>query len=150
MATSEGESQRPYRPNPIHASYHWMDRLPIPDWLFIFLLFPAIGIAQHLVAWNRGLLSTGDFNYDLGTAALYLVPAFLIGVHVLKGPTKALDEYRPLLDVSAQEYADLKYRFVTIPSASGALFFLVGAAMGLPQGFPIWPSHQPSTTRSRK
>jgi len=133
--TAATVSQRPYRASFIHAFYNWLDRLPIPDWLFIVLLVPAVGIAQHLVAWNRGMLSPGEINYDLGTAGIYLTPAFLLGIYVLKGAPKALDEYRPLLDVTDEAYADLKYRFVTIPSGLGTLFFLIGAAMGAAQGF---------------
>lgn len=125
----------PYRPNFIHAFYNWLDRLPIADWLFIVLLFPAVGIAQHLVAWSRGMLSPGQFSYDLGTAALYLTPGLLLGIYILKAAPKALEEYRPLLDVTDEEYADLKYRFVTIPSGLGTLFFLIGAAIGAAMGF---------------
>jgi len=99
------------------------------------LLFPAVGIAQHLVAWSRGMLSPGEFSYDLGTAALYLTPVLLIGIYLLKGAPKALEEYHPLLDVTDEEYADLKYRFVTIPSGLGTLFFLIGVAMGVASGF---------------
>jgi hypothetical protein len=128
-------NQKPYRPFFIHAFYNWLDRLPIPDWFFLVLLFPAVGIAQHLVAWSRGMLSPGEFSYDLGTAAIYLTPTLLLGVYVLKGAPRALDEYRPLLDVTEEEFADLKYRFVTIPSGLGALFFLMGGAMGVVSGF---------------
>ena len=133
--TSARASQRPYRPSFIHAFYNWLDRLPIADWLFIVLLFPAVGIAQHLVAWSRGMLSPGGFSYDLGTAALYLAPGLLLGIYVLKGAPKALKEYRPLLDVADEEYADLKYRFVTIPSGLGTVIFLIGVAMGVASGF---------------
>jgi hypothetical protein len=133
--TAAGAGHRPYRPNLIHTFYNWLDRLPIADWLFIVLLFPAVGIAQHLVAWSRGMLSPGEFNYDLGTAGLYLIPALLLGIYVLKGAPKALQEYRPLLDVTDEVYADLKYRFITIPSGLGTLFFVIGAAMGAAGGF---------------
>ena len=94
--TAARAGQRPYRPNAIHAFYDWLDRLPIPDWLFFVLLLPAVGIAQHLVAWGRGLLSPGEFSYDLGTAAIYVTPGLLLGIYALKGAPKALEEYRPL------------------------------------------------------
>ena len=133
--TAARAGHRPYRPNFIHAFYSWLDRLPIADWLFIVLLFPAVGIAQHLVAWSRGMLSPGEFSYDLGTAALYLTPGLLLGIYLLKGAPKALEDYRPLLDVTDEKYADLKYRFITIPGGLGTLFFLIGAAMGVASGF---------------
>ncbi|MGH2620263.1 MAG: hypothetical protein ACRDHG_06785, partial [Anaerolineales bacterium] len=91
-------------------------------------------IAQHLVAWRNGALAPGQFNFDLGTAGIYL-ESFLVGIYVLKGAPKALDEYRPLMNLTEEEYARLKYRFVTIPSGRGTLFFLIGAALGAVSGF---------------
>ena len=125
--------RRPYPPNFIHAVYAWLDHLPIPAWLFFVLLIPLVGIAQHLVAWSKGALAPGQFNFDLGTAGYYLV-VFLIGIYVLKGAPKALDEFRPLLEVTDEEYARLKYGFVTIPKGLGTLFFLVGLAGGAVSG----------------
>ncbi len=126
--------QRPYPPNFIHAFYAWLDRLPIPSWLSIVLLVPMVGIAQHLVAWRNGALAPGQFNLDLGTAGIYLGSS-IYGLYMLKGAPKALDEYRPLLNVTEQEYARLKYRFVTIPNGRGTLFLLIGAALGAVNGF---------------
>jgi hypothetical protein len=81
------------------------------------------------------MLSPGEFNFDLGTAALYLTPGLLLGIYVLKGAPRALEEYRPVLDVTDEAYADLKYRFVAIPSGLGTVFFLIGVAMGVGSGF---------------
>ena len=104
QVTAATAGHRMYRPNFIHAFYNWLDRLPIADWLSIVLLFPAVGIVQHLVAWSRGMLSPGEFSYDLGTAALYLTPPLLLGIYMLKGAPKALEEYRPLLGATDEEY----------------------------------------------
>ena len=132
--TTDTASRRPYPPSFIHAFYAWLDSLPIPAWLFFVLLIPIVGIAQHLVAWRKGALAPGQFNFDLGTAGYYL-GIFLIGIYVLKGAPRALDEYRPLLNVTEEEYARLKYRFVTIPNGLGTLFLLIGVAGGAVSGF---------------
>ena len=132
--TTDPVRRRPYPPCFIHVFYAWLDRLPIPAWLFLALLVPLIGIAQHLVAWRKGALAPGQFNFDLGTAG-YWLGIFLIGIYVLKGAPSALDEYRPLLNVTEEEFARLKYRFVTIPNGLGTLLFLFGAAMGAGAGF---------------
>ena len=132
--TTDTVGRRPYSPSFIHAFYSWLDRLPIPAWLLLVLLIPMVGIAQHLVAWRKGALAPGQFNFDLGTAGFWL-GIFLVGIYVLKGAPKALDEYRPLLNVTEEEYARLKYRFVTIPNGPGTLFFLIGLASGAFSGF---------------
>ena len=131
--TTDPVRQRPYPPCFIHVFYAWLDRLPIPAWLSLALLVPIIGIAQHLVAWRKGALAPGQFNFDLGTAG-YWLGIFLIGLYVLKGAPRALDEYSPLLNVTDDEFARLKYRFVTIPNGLGTLLFLFGAAMGAGAG----------------
>ena len=132
--TTDTPSRRPYPPSLVHAFYAWLDRLPIPAWLFFVLLIPIVGIAQHLVAWRKGALPPGQFNFDLGTAGFWL-GIFLIGIYVLKGSPKALDEYRPLLNVTEEEYARLEYGFVTIPNGPGTLLFLIGVAGGAVSGF---------------
>jgi hypothetical protein len=125
----------PYRPNFIHSFYDWLDRLPIPGWLFLVLLIPIIGLAQHAVGWTRGLLTPGQFNWALGYAGSNLTGILLPFTYVIKGAPRALDQFRPLLAVTEEEYARLKYQFVTIPSGLGTLFFLIGAAMGAISGF---------------
>ena len=132
--TTDTIGRRPYPPSFIHAFYAWLDRLPIPAWLFLVLLIPIVGIAQHLVAWRKGALAPGQFNFDLATAG-YWLGIFLIGIYVLKGAPKALDEYRPLLNVTEEEYARLKYKFVTIPKGPGPLLFLIGLLSGALSGF---------------
>jgi hypothetical protein len=132
--TTDTVGRRPYSPSFIHAFYAWLDRWPIPAWLSLGLLIPLVGIAQHLVAWRKGALAPGQFNFDLGTAG-YWLGIFLIGIYVLKGAPKALDEYRPLLKVTEEEYARLHYRFVTIPNGPGTLLFLIGLASGALSGF---------------
>jgi hypothetical protein len=134
ILTATEPMKLPYRPNFIHAFYGWLDRLPLPDWLMLAILIPLVGLAQHLVAWSRGLLMESEFSYDLGTAGIYLGGYFL-GIYALKGAPKALDEYRPLLKVSDEEYSLLNYRFVFIPGRLGTIFFLIGALLGVIMGF---------------
>jgi hypothetical protein len=132
--TTDTVSPRPYSPSFIQAFYAALDRLPIPAWLFFVLLIPIVGITQHLVAWRKGALASGQFNFDLGTAGYYL-GTLVIGIYVLKGAPKALDEYRPLLNVTEEEYARLHYEISTIPNGLGTLIFLVGVAGGAVSGF---------------
>ncbi len=131
--TANPASRRPYAPHFIHAFYNWLGRLPLPDWLVIVLLILTVGFIQDLVAWRKGLLSQGQFDFDLGTAGFYL-GIYLIGIYVLKVAPRTLDGYRPLLKVSDGEYENLKYRFATIPSLWGNLFFLAGLALGAING----------------
>jgi len=111
-----------------------VDRLPIPNWLLFLLLFLFIGLIQHVVAWSKGMLATGEFNFDLATAGYWLVGGLFLGIYVLKGAAKALDEFRPLLNATEEEYTELKYRFVTIPRGVGTIVFLIGLPLGAMSG----------------
>jgi hypothetical protein len=133
--TTETLRKKPYRPHFIHAFDDWVDRLPIPDWLFFLLLVPIIAIAQHLVAWSRGILAPGQFNYDLAYAGSYLTTTFLVFAYIRRAAPKALDQFRPLLNVTDEEYAELRYRFVTIPRGWGMLLFIFGIGLGVAGGF---------------
>ena len=135
MSVATTVLRRTYSPSPIHAFYAWLDRLPLPAWLLFLLLLPGIGLAQHIVAWRKGALGPGQFSFDLGTAGYWLVGILLIGLYVLKAPPRALDEYRPYLNVTEDEYARLKYEFLTIPSGTGSVLFLVGVMLGAALGF---------------
>jgi hypothetical protein len=126
---------KPYQPNFIHALFNWLDRLPMPPWLFILLLFPFVGIVQHLVAYGKGLLAWGEVNFDLATAGYWLISGPLLGLYMLKGSVQAWDDFRPLLKVSEQEYATLYYKYFTIPNLKGTVFFLIGCIGGAFNGF---------------
>lgn len=133
--TTDTFSQRPYRPCFIHAFDAWLDRLPFPPWAFFLFVFFVIGIAQHLVAWGGGWLAPGKFSLHLGTAGYWLVAPLLIFHYALKGAAQALEEYHPLLNTTEEEYARLKYGFLTIPSAPGTVMFIIGVALGVISGF---------------
>jgi hypothetical protein len=117
--------EKPYQPNFIHAFYDWLDRLPIPSWLSLLLLFPLIGIVQHLVAYSKGMLPWGEINFDLATAGYWLIGAPLLGIYILKGSTQAWDDFLPLLNLSEQEVARLYYEYFTIPKWKGTIVMLI-------------------------
>jgi len=65
--TIETVRQRPYSPSFIHAFYNWLDRLPIPDWLFLVLLFPAVDYAfpkMRIGIWMVGSGMACLFGYQ--------------------------------------------------------------------------------------
>lgn len=127
--------EKPYQPNFIQAFFNWLDRLPLPSWLSLLLLFPLVGIVQHLVAYSKGMLALGEFNFDLGTAGYWLIGGPLLGIYVLKGSAQAWEEFHPLLNISDQEFARLRYEYFTIPNWKGTIFFLIGVIAGAFNGF---------------
>src|SRR3972149_782709 len=121
---------KPFRPNPIHRFYDWLDKLPIPMWLFYPLLLLLSGLLLHLSAWYRGLLPSGQFNLTLLFIFIWLVESFALGHFLLRASGPLLDGYRDQLDVDKVEFERLRYEFTMIPNALGSLFFLLGVVLG--------------------
>ena len=132
--TANNEKNKPYRPHFIHAFFNWLERLPLPSWLSTLLLFPLIGIVQHLVAYQRGFLLPGEINFDLATAGYWIAGPLLIYLWSVKGSTKAWEDIRPLFDPDGETYARLQYAFFTIPGRKGTLIFWVGVLAGIQNG----------------
>lgn len=132
--TTTNSKIKPYRPNFIHAFFNWLERLPLPSWLSILLLFPLVGIVQHLVAYQRGFLPVGEINFDLATAGYWMVGPLLIYLWSVKGSKKAWEDIQPLFDPDGETYARLHYAFYTIPGWKGTLMFLVGILAGISNG----------------
>ncbi|MEJ2757604.1 MAG: hypothetical protein P8046_03890 [Anaerolineales bacterium] len=126
---------KPYPPNFIHRLYDLLDRLPLPTWLTLLLLFPLIGIVQHLVAYNRGFLAPGEFNFDLATAGYWLIGGPVLFLFTLKGSRQAWEDFRPLISLDDQQYARLQYEYFTIPKWTGNVFLIIGAVGGAMNGF---------------
>ncbi len=121
---------KPFRPNPIHRFYDWLDKLPIPMRLFYPLLLLLSGLLLHLLAWYRGILPSGQFNLTLLFIFIWLVETLALGHYGLRASGPLLDGYRDQLDVADKEFERLRYEFTMIPNTLGNLFLLLGLVLG--------------------
>lgn len=109
----------------------WIARLPFPKWVFYLAYLILFGALQHAAAWSKGALQLGEFNLYLAFSAAWMVE-MLIGLDYLEyGAGKTLDEFRPMLSVSNEELADMRYEFTMIPRTTGTAFFIGGAIFAL-------------------
>lgn len=121
----------PYKPSWIHRFFGWVDRLPIPNWIFyLFVLFVG-GMIQHLFAWGKGLLETGQLNGYLALTWSWLVAQLYYGHINTEIAHRSLDEFRPLLDLTNDDYTLLSYRFTTIPASPALALQILGFFVGL-------------------
>jgi len=127
---------KPYKPNFVHLFFSWLDRLPLPAWVSVLILFPVVGLVQHLVAYGRGFLSPGEFNFDLATAGYWLLEGPLFFIWAMKGSRQAWIDIQPLVSSDEMEhFARMYYEFFNVPKWPGTIALLIGGLAGLWNGF---------------
>ena len=108
--------QQPYPPSWFDRLKSWVERLPIPWWLFYLVIgllyYPIITVIQ----WNAGTYPLGTFSI----LHLWLSLEFgyiLAMMHYLdRVAADALSQMQSILKVGADDFARLKYELVTLPA----------------------------------
>ncbi|GAI75197.1 unnamed protein product, partial [marine sediment metagenome] len=128
-ATRSESDSIPYPPSWLDRFTEWIERLPGRSWVF----YPALGLvlafAVTVVHWRDG-------SYPIGTFDAFHVwfgfqtPYFLAMMRYLDGAAEAaLKNFRPALNVSEAEYAELSYRLTTAPARPMLLSSLAGVIL---------------------
>jgi len=127
---------KPYKPNFLHLLFDWLDRLPLPAWVSVLILFPVVGLAQHLVAYSRGFLSPGEFSLGLAQGGYWAVGSPLLFILAMKGARRAWEDIQPLISPDdSEKVARMYYQFFTVPKWPGTAAILLGVLFGLLNGF---------------
>ena len=121
----------PYRPSWIHRFFAWIDRLPIPAWIFYLMILFTGGAIQHAYVWGKGILEVGQFNFYLALTWGWLVAQLFYGHLNPQIARRALDEIRPLLDLDDKGFKLLSYEFTMIPASPALIMNILGFLCGL-------------------
>lgn len=107
-----------------------VQRLPFPPWAAYLVLLLALAFLIHAVLWLEGSLPAGSVEALFIVYAL--VPVYFLALsHYLNATARqALANYRPLLDVSDDEYAGLEYGLTKVPRRIGILVAVLGVLIG--------------------
>jgi hypothetical protein len=100
------------------------------------ILFLGVSLLIHAALWLAGSLPPG--TVDTLFIVYGLVPVYFLALsHYLNTTARqALANYRPLLDVSDQEYAGLEYGLTKVPRRIGVLAAVLGALVGAASFLP--------------
>lgn len=131
----------PFKPNWLLRFFAWVNRLPIPAWMFyLFILFTG-GAIQHLYAWGKGILQVSQLNAFLALSWIWLVEQLYYFGH-LNPPIarQALDEIRPLLNLDDEGYKLLSYEFTIAPASPPLILPILGFVFGLVFAAAVRPS----------
>ena len=128
----------PYPPSWLDRFTEWVERLPGRSWVF----YPAMGLVLAFLStvtdWSDGSYPIGTFNaFHIWLAVQ--TPYLLALIRYLDGAAEtALKNFRPALEVSEEEYSELRYRLTTAPVRPTLLGSLVGVAVAVLL-VPIFP-----------
>ncbi|HSG45241.1 MAG TPA: hypothetical protein VLA72_19010 [Anaerolineales bacterium] len=125
-------SEIPYPPSWIDRLIHWIDRLPIPVWLFYVLgmLFQIFIVS--LALWIDGSVPFGMIGSIPGIFPPSVF-AFLALYHYLtRIGSRSLLTFRPLLNVNETEFTRINYEFATLHRKWDWLIIPVSVFMAYP------------------
>lgn len=148
----EGYAGLPYAPSWVDRLLDWIDRLPLPAWLFyLIVLFIAL-LIEHMIQWAEGSLVAGALSLALVAEAPFLIFAPAAQQYLNKTARQALREFRPALQIDDAQYAILEYELTVIPARAGFFAGLVGLALAIfsllstPDAFGLSPTTSTATS----
>ena len=148
----EGAAGLPYAPSWVDRILQWIDRLPLPAWLFyLIVLFVAL-LIEHVIQWAEGSLPAGTISPTLVAEAPFLIFAPAAQQYLNETARQALREFRPALQIDDIQYATLEYELTIVPARAGFLAGLLGLALAIlslvstPAAFGLSPTTSTATS----
>ncbi len=133
------ELSTPHCTSWIDRFFAWVRRLPLPAWLFYLGLWFVLYLLITPATWIEGAEPVGFLSLIALDGATYIV-YYLALMHHLDGVAgRALDDFRPLLQVDELEFKRFQYELTTLPARSTAIAGGVGIAITL-ASLPWMPS----------
>jgi hypothetical protein len=119
----------------IDRFYDWVERLPIPFWLFYALVYLTVLLLQHLLAWTDGTLDTGTVSPSFLLHDTWLILLTALGHTVRRNKQDAIERFRPVLKMKEADFQNLNDRFIYLPERVGlwVLLLLPTSLWDLPQ-----------------
>lgn len=121
--------QHPYRPSWVDRLIARIDRLPFPKWIFYLGLYVVGSLMQHATMWIEGVLPVGELDRAwLANTVWVALP--LAWIHYLgRLARRGLDRFAPIVADRPREYADARYRMLTMPARPVLIITIVIAAV---------------------
>lgn len=120
---------RLYSPSWIDRFTDRVDRILLPNWVFYLTLWLLLFSAETLIHWYDGSYPPGVF-YPFHLVLTGTIPYTLALIHYLdKRAESALLKFRPALDVTDSEYAELRYQLTTLPQRQTVMASLIGVGI---------------------
>ena len=145
------DAELPYAPSWVDRLIAWIERLPMPAWLFYLLVLFATLLIEHIVQWMDGSLPTGSISPALAAEAPYLVFALAAYQYLNTIARRALREFRAALQIADTEYTILEYELTAVPARPALVATLIGVVLAVssllstPAAFGLYPGTSTAT-----
>ncbi|HEU4742479.1 MAG TPA: hypothetical protein VFS50_12875 [Meiothermus sp.] len=120
----------PYRPGWVNRWVAWVERLPLPYWVYYLGLAIAIVGVQNWIKWYDGTLPPGSFFLPLILFSCAGVYALALMHSLIRRVPETLERLRPALKGDEAAYLKLLYRLANAPALPVLLATLAGLALG--------------------
>jgi hypothetical protein len=116
---SKQKTSLPYPPSWMDRLVDWVDRLPMPSWLFYVLFFFLIVIAEQSLLWLRGAARFPNFEGLTIQSLIWTSINFATFHYLGSSATAGIDGFRDALPLNDHDFKVLKYRFTITPATTG-------------------------------
>lgn len=124
-------------PNPpswIDRLIGWIDRLPLPAWLFYVLCTLALAVLITVVLWIDASVPAGEYGSIQGIFPPFVFYFLALYHYLTRAGSRALEAFRPLIAADEAEFARFEYELATLPRRLGWLSIVI-AIVTLPNFF---------------
>jgi hypothetical protein len=124
----------PYPPSWVDRLTDWVERLPIPWWLFYVLLAAVLCGLVALGLWRAGVYR--DFGFHPMQIWMPTLGAYLLGLtHALdRVAASSMQRFRPAFRGDDSAFAAAVYRMTTLPARETLIITIVLTVLTLPVG----------------
>ncbi len=117
MEHNNETQERPYKPSWVDRFNHWVEKLPVREWVFYAGLGFGLILVQVLFLWLDGGLAKAEVLLPVIIYNALLVPFLLALIHILDNQAvTALNSMRPALDMTEAEFDEFRYKLSNMPS----------------------------------
>jgi hypothetical protein len=111
------DEERPYRFSWIDRFNNWVEKLPVPAWIFHVCLGLVLIMIQVLFLWLDGGLTEADVLLPVIVFNAFLIPFGLALIRFLDDQAvAALESMRSMLELSVSEFHEFRYKLSNMPS----------------------------------